>query len=78
MLRDMRYVTVKEFAEALGVTRQAIHLRLEAGEIKHERFGRVRLIPESELSKWQRAKPKALGSAPRFIERVKKNKKSDL
>jgi excisionase family DNA binding protein len=71
----MKYISVRDFAQALGVTRQAVHLRLEAGDIRFERVGCVRMIPESELGKWSKAAPKGLGRSARFIERVGKQDK---
>lgn len=70
----MKHITASEFASILGVSRQAVHLRLKAGQIRYEQVGRLRVIPESEVEKWKKALPKGEGRASRFITRVKKSR----
>lgn len=54
----MKFITVREFAESLSVSRFAIYKRIKAGDIRVQVFGKLALIPAVELGKWRRIKGK--------------------
>ena len=48
------YLSAAQFAAELGVTREAIYMRIARGQIDSIKLsGIIRLIPKSELSKWK-------------------------
>lgn len=52
----MDFLSVKEFAEILGITVQAVHKMLARGVISAQKFAGVFAIQRSELVKAQRRK----------------------
>ena len=51
-MRNDAFVTIPEFAEAAGITRQAVHKAIRTGRIRASRFGeRIILIHKRELKR---------------------------
>jgi excisionase family DNA binding protein len=46
------YISIKEFAKQIGITRQAVHKQIVAGVIKADRVGREFLINKMEVTKY--------------------------
>ena len=58
MVRRMKYYSVKEIGDKLGVTRQRVDQLIREGKILYERVGNVRIISDESLKliKKQRSK----------------------
>ena len=50
--KKVKYLTVAQFAQRLGVQRYAIYKRLKDGSIKAEQPGLTWLIPVKEADQW--------------------------
>ncbi len=51
MQHEKEFITIPDFALAIGMSRSQIFRRVKAGLIKSERFGKNYLIPIGELNK---------------------------
>lgn len=47
-----QYVTVKQAAELMKISRQEVHRRIYMGKIKAIRIGKIFLIPRTELGNY--------------------------
>ena len=52
----MEYIRVSELANLLGVTKEAIYLRIRNGSIKSEKVAGYHVIPKIEVDRWQKIK----------------------
>jgi excisionase family DNA binding protein len=50
----MTYISCKEFGQALGVTRQAVHQMITSGRVKADRVGNVFVIQKSQLERFKK------------------------
>lgn len=53
----MKYISTKEAAERLGVTRRRVVAMIKAGSIKTVKVGRIHLIDPGQLDKVQDRTP---------------------
>lgn len=65
--KEVKMLTLPEFAHRLGVTRQAIYFKILKKEIKFERVSHYYMIPETELVKFKKVR---IGKVDR-IKRIK-------
>ena len=62
----MEYMTVREAAEALGMSMRGINERIERGDMRAERLGaRVWAIPREEVERWRAIGRQKPGPKPR-------------
>jgi excisionase family DNA binding protein len=58
MVDTSKCITVLEFANKAGISRQAVNKMIKQGRIKAELFGKTYLIDKQELVKYLAAKVK--------------------
>jgi excisionase family DNA binding protein len=54
----MKYYSIKQVADSVGLSRQRIHQIIESGKIISEKFGRFRLINETEFKRFKKERNK--------------------
>lgn len=54
----MNLITIKQFADRVGLKRQWIHTLILRGSIKAERYGKIWLIEDSEVEKFLKERGK--------------------
>lgn len=52
MDESLMYLSVRQFAREIGVTKEAVRKAMKEGRIKAQQVDSVFIIPKSELSKW--------------------------
>jgi excisionase family DNA binding protein len=53
----IEYMTMTQFADEVGISRQAVHKAINKGRIKKvERIGEIILIHKSEVTKFKKAR----------------------
>lgn len=52
-----RMYTIQEAADAMGMTRQRLHVLIQQGRVTAHRFGRVWMVPEDAIGKIEPGKP---------------------
>jgi excisionase family DNA binding protein len=68
-----KLLTVNEVAVRLGLTTEAVRLRIRRGDMKAERIGaRLLLIQEREVKKWQQIGRLKTGPKPKQNRRPRK------